>query len=51
MLKDNRAYDLLLEIAKKNGELITKDFKKVVQIFNYKNKHFLKDKKHILYHY
>ena len=37
MLKDNRAYDLLLEIAKKNGELITKDFKKVVQILNYKN--------------
>ena len=37
MLKDNRAYDLLLEIAKKNGELITKDFKEVVQIFNYKN--------------
>lgn len=37
MLKDNRAYDLLLEMAKKNGELITKDFKKVVQIFNYKN--------------
>lgn len=37
MLKDNRAYDLLLEIAKKNGELITKDFKKIVQILNYKN--------------
>lgn len=37
MLKDNREYDLLLEIAKQNGELATKDFKDIIQIFNYKN--------------
>lgn len=37
MLKDNREYDLLLEIAKRNGELATKDFKDIIQIFNYKN--------------
>ena len=37
MLKDNREYDLLLEIAEQNGQLITKDFKDIIQIFNYKN--------------
>lgn len=37
MLKDNREYDLLLEIAKRNGKLATKDFKDIIQIFNYKN--------------
>ena len=37
MLKDNRECDLLLEIAEQNGQLITKDFKDIIQIFNYKN--------------